>query len=235
MSMNAGECCARELLRQLLGFMEEPDYEIHSIHRIRERAEHAVIISMDLDGREWNVVPQTWSGIPSADFVLKTEALPQTIDFPPVIRNGNLIRLKPVVLVNDNCDIRSTWVTVHEFCHLLAIGPYELIGDGTIRHTAGLMSYVYESCEYGQVKGTAVGDEKQNELFNDFVTWHFMERLFEGEALPPRREALYLFRKRIEGYCGSDASFLSMIGQYFDGTITSTWNSFSSGSQYCDR
>ena len=139
---------------------------------------------------------------------------PQVIDPRPLVLGGKFTPFRPVIVIPEEDEKCSAWKTIHEICHLLSVGGYRESGNGVFFHCFGLNQYSYRRVSW-EGKPRMVGRREfpiKNEIFNDAVTWHFMERLAGECVLPPDEFTSANCRglKESEG-------FKKLIGMYFSG------------------
>lgn len=159
------------------------------------------------------------SGAARAAYPFSHIRRPCAIDAPPILVDGEMILLRPVAVVPPDCsDLLSTWQTVHEICHMLSIGEYTLCKDGRISHCFGLNRYWYRCSSNGAqiMLDSRIERSEENELLNDAVTWHFLERMGKQRsrfALQPPDEFICLRCRVLK-----DSPFIKQIvGHYFTG------------------
>ena len=107
---------------------------------------------------------------------------PQVIDFKPIFHNGKAEFFYPVMIIPHKNE--DKWQLVHEICHLFSIGEYEIYNK-KIYHKFGVNNYQYTISD-GKVICTQKNVYyRENEILNDAVTWHFLEKIHNSEILPP--------------------------------------------------
>lgn len=111
---------------------------------------------------------------------------PQVIDFKPMLHNRNTAFFYPVMIIpeSEKSENQWRWKVVHEICHLLSIGEYE-IHNKKIYHKFGLNNYQYEISSNEVICTKKVVYYRENEILNDAVTWYFLERTYEDLISPP--------------------------------------------------
>lgn len=138
---------------------------------------------------------------------------PQVIDFSPILYQGKPVFFYPVMIVPSSNEKERLWKTVHEICHLFSIGEYEITDYKKISHQFGLNHYQYEIADTQKIICTQkTVCYRENEIFNDAVTWYFCEKIYGREIPPPD--------KYIDFHCRSIKNrkeIPAIISHYFDG------------------
>lgn len=147
---------------------------------------------------------------------------PQVIDVPPIYFINSFIALSPILVLNSDLSNILDWTIIHELSHLFSIGKYILIKNKynftnqLIHHTFGINNYLYQ-IEKNELK--ILSSEKHNgmnELITDFITWHFMQTIYNAEITPIYKgiESFYNF---ITNNCIKYNTVEKFIGWYFSG------------------
>ena len=143
---------------------------------------------------------------------------PQVIDPVPVIINHKIVVLKPVMILPYDANTETNqWIIMHELCHLLSLGQYSQCGCYNIwKHYFGLNQYTYMQTDDELKIISQEENFKANEIFNDAVTWHFMELVKNQPVIPNNK---FIQRKSEKIKLRDD--FCYLIGLYFSNQIES--------------
>lgn len=159
-------------------------------------------------------------------FQKSVKCCPQVIDAVPICENGMLQYVCPVMILGDSMfwggnQVDEVWVTIHEFCHLLSIGPYVLCESAKIerkqwRHTYGINEYTYE-IDAGYLRTRNFnGSIRINEWVNEYVTGHFAY-LMNVQRSISRRSQKYFNEFVLQTCASADIGQAEFIGLYFSG------------------
>ncbi len=90
----------------------------------------------------------------------------KTIDFVPLYYQSQIVKIKPVVLLDN---FASQFSVIHELCHLLSIGDYYISGEN-IMHSYGILSYKYAITDDKVLLTDVYGSVIENEKITNNIT-----------------------------------------------------------------
>ena len=222
------ENTTRKLINDVLNVLKLPLYHI-SAFRFQEMEflrDHTTVYQVDGTPDFQQITLRNHENFPVGSISIRSVS--QTIDTPPVCRDGEWMELSPVLVLTGSAD---TWTRCHEICHLLSIGAYAPLPENCFYHCFGICEFFYQS-QSGQLRRrTFNGHNGINELLTDYAAWHFMCTLY-GEVSPFYAGTEH-FGKYADTLFGDNARPETLIGWYFSGN-TRKISEFLLGSGYKD-
>lgn len=199
----------REIIRIVLNDMEYGLLREADIHHLKY-SQNADIYLLNNTFKSVNM--KNSKGRKIAQYTIERIS-PQTVDPVPIIRNGQLIKLRPVIILPDAChSLEDKWVITHEICHLLSLGEYIYdSSEKVFEHYFGINQYVYDQ-NFNLISINQ--NDHMNEIINDAVTWHFLE-LINNCSIIPANEFIKHHCQRIR----ENTDLKLLIGYYFSGKI----------------
>lgn len=149
--------------------------------------------------------------------------IPQVIDTPPIYLNQKLYQVSPILILPSEENASADWTVLHELCHLFSIGTYGRIRTNPrcadiYYHRFGINEYRYTVTGSGLKCFQCNQNNGLNELVNDFVTWHILQRLYQKE-IKPIYKGIIRFHDYLKQYCSPEIQEQDFIGWYFTGNV----------------